>query len=356
MTQLRRQVQADRLHPMLFTGGRGLGKRTAALWLAQAANCQAGTAGPCGRCSSCLSLGHLSHPDIRLVFPIRNPKGVDPRDADRSIELVSRTTIERYPEFVSGTSRPGPDPRQTISIWQIRWLRREMARPPMLARRRFFILLHADMMRDEAANALLKALEEPSPRTTWILTSECKDRVASTISSRCHTVRFSPVPGRSIREWLIEEKGAEPAQALVAAEVASGSPGLALEYLDHPESHFSRPAADFFAHADIGEAEVRESMTQVEQSDLDAAVDTLLFLHREALRVKLGLDSPYADADPSVRARAALTTVDWLRRAIKYLVSRLRDSELNVNRNLYLYTLLSSLRSPDRSRQGATSG
>jgi len=335
--------------PLLFAGPSGMGKRTTALMLAQAANCELRVAScelrvagvPCGVCRSCRAVAQLNHPDLRLLFPIRLPKK-DPETDD-----IAAALLARYPEFALGQAQLVTDQKLKIPIDAVRWLRTEMAKPPLQARRRFFVLLHAHQMNAEAANALLKTLEEPQVESTFILTSASPGSLPATIRSRCQVVRFSAVARDTMREWLQENAGTSPADAELAASVSEGSVGAALRFLENREEFLVEPVVRYFAgQLGSNEQAVLATMEAARDASPAVMVGTLLFLYREALRLKLGGDSPYARRNPGVVERNAGRGVDYLRRAIKFLLSRSREAGLNLNARLFSYSLLTTLKPP----------
>ena len=133
--------------PLLFAGPAGVGKRTTALLLAQAANCTDPGQQPCGVCRTCRSVAELNYPDLKLLLPIRLPK------KDAGIEDVAKSTLDRYPDLALGQAQPVPDTKLKIPIDAVRWLRIEMGRPPLLARRRFFVIVHSHQMNAELTAA-----------------------------------------------------------------------------------------------------------------------------------------------------------------------------------------------------------
>ena len=217
--------------PLLFTGPAGVGKRTAALLLAQAANCTDPGQQPCGVCRTCRSIAELNYPDLQVLLPIRLPK------KDPDIQDIARATLDRYPDLALGQAQPVPDAKLKIPIDAVRWLLIEMGRPPLLARRRFFVLVHAHQMNAEAANALLKALEEPQAQSTFILTSSRPTALPATIRSRCQAVRFAAVAQDAICQWLAENAGTSSADAELASALADGSIGSALRFLENREEN-----------------------------------------------------------------------------------------------------------------------
>jgi len=331
--------------PLLFTGPAGVGKRTAALVLAQAANCTDTNQQPCGVCRSCRSIAELNYPDLKLLLPIRLPKG----NAD--IEDVAAATLDRYRELTLGQAQPVPNPKLKIPIDAVRWLRIEMAKPPLLARRRFFVLVHAHQMNAEAANALLKALEEPQAQSTFILTSSRPAALPATIRSRCQVVRFASVAPDVVRQWLHENAGTCSADAELASALADGSIGTALRFLENREDFLVAPVVDYFAgRLGSNERAVTVALKGAKEAAPAAVVGTLLFLYQEALRVKLGAVSVYAKRNPGVVEPNAERETDYLRRAVKFLLSRNHEAGLNVNARLFNYSLLSTLKPPPRPR------
>jgi DNA polymerase III delta prime subunit len=359
--------------PLLFAGPAGVGKRTAALLLAQAANCTAEGGNPksqtpnpkqdpnpqstivnrqssipCGVCRTCRSIAELNYPDLKVLLPIRLPK------KDPDIEDIARATLDHYPELAIGQAQPVPDAKLKIPIDAVRWLRIEMGRPPLIARRRFFVLIHAHQMNAEAANALLKALEEPQAQSTFILTSSRPTALPATIRSRCQAVRFAAVAQDAICQWLVENAGASSADAELASALADGSIGSALRFIENREDFLVAPIVDYFA-GKLGNDEkavlaVLDATMEVQPA---AVAGTLLFLYREALRVKLGETSVYARRNPGVIETNVGREADYLRRALKFLLSRSQEASTNVNARLFNYSLLTTLKPPTGRRLSA---
>ncbi len=346
-------LKAGQFPPLLFAGPAGVGKRTLAIRLAQAANCEAVKDGsPCGKCRSCRTIALLRHPDVRLIVPIppkKKKRDTEAEETDGPLEGgVVQTTLEKSLDYAPDKNHPVPDPKHKIRIDIIRWVRAEVARPPMTARRRFFIFLHAHRMTREAASALLKTLEEPQKQTTYILTTDSPNNLLSTTRSRCRQVKFSPIPAGTIQEWLAERTDAEPDDIALAAQISDGSLGKALRFLKSPEEFLSGPVKEFFSLPVANEEMILSTMTRLHKTPLATVVSTFLFLYRQTLATKLGLESSYAMQEPAVRQKAEQLNTDYLRRAIKYLSGRLEDCRMYINRRLFLYTLLSSLRRPTK--------
>lgn len=184
-------------HALLFTGIEGVGKRTVARIFAMACNCMdkgsgkkhsqnipdtSFEVGPCFQCASCRKISSGNHPDIIVIKP-------------------------------SGSY---------IRIDQIRSLRHTLSMKPYEAKQRVVIISEAHAMNPEAANALLKVLEEPPERTLLILTASASE-LLPTIVSRCQQIRFNPISREGMERFLIEKHGLEPNTAMVLATIADGS-------------------------------------------------------------------------------------------------------------------------------------
>ena len=182
-------------HAVLITGPSGVGKRTLALALAQAANCAAEVQErPCGVCGPCGKIARGVHPDV---------------------------------------SRIEPEGRLRVTkIDSIRDLRRQIAYKPYEGRTKVYIVEEAERMQvqgDSAANALLKTLEEPPPSSLLILTALREADLLPTIVSRCLRLNLAPLPISTVEEWLAEKKGLTGPQARLAASMSEGCLGRVVD-------------------------------------------------------------------------------------------------------------------------------
>jgi len=354
-------VHSGRFPSLLFTGQPGVGKRTAALLLAQAANCESASdrsraqaksaTRPCGACRSCQAIAALKHPDVVVLFPLKPRR----TDTDPDPEEMAQELYQSLPGYALTRAQPTPEPTHTIGIGLIRWVRNIIAKPPGQGHHRLFIILHAQRMTRDAANAFLKTLEEPYERTSFVLTTDNPAQLLPTIRSRCQTVRFANIPEELIRSWLSEHAGADSTLASMAAAIAHGSLGRALQFLRAPEELVNPDALDFFARAEVNERVILEVLARIgDKAELSTIVETLLFLYDRALHEKLAKESStqvvqdsrgtgHNYADRAKEKAAALSLRDLIR-ATTLLRSRLDDSRLNIYQPLALYTLLSALR------------
>ena len=159
-------IRAGRLpQTLLFEGPKGVGKQRLALWLAQALLCET-TSAPCGKCASCRQVDNLSHPDLHWFVPVElTKKGAD---ADKQIDLVEEAIGEILAERREEPFYTAPAGLAAHSMASARLMLRQLALRPVQGSRAVFILGDAERLaaqkgQDGAANAVLKALEEPPP-------------------------------------------------------------------------------------------------------------------------------------------------------------------------------------------------
>src|SRR5882672_4994700 len=179
---------------LLLEGPPGVGKQRLALWLAQALVCNAGVGEGCGKCQHCKLVLSLSHPDVHWLVPLElSKKG---GDADKQVELVEEALTE---EMAARRQQPLYEPPSGLAshgIAAVRLLLRRMVLTPAMGRRKVFLIGDAERLvpqtgAEAAANALLKALEEPPADTVFILTTAAPDSLLPTILSRVVRVRVA---------------------------------------------------------------------------------------------------------------------------------------------------------------------
>jgi DNA polymerase-3 subunit delta' len=129
-----------------------------------------------------------------------------------------------------------PDGRTAITVDQARRVVAAASRSPLEADRRVFLFEEGGMLNDEAANALLKTLEEPSPNSSFIIVAESTDDLPDTVASRCRTVVFGRVDEATLAADLVAITGMDPEQAERVAGISGGRPGLAITLASRPEA------------------------------------------------------------------------------------------------------------------------
>lgn len=264
--RLREALAAGRLpHSLILAGPRGAGKYTLAIMLAQAANClNPPTPGPgtdglpdfCGVCSNCIRIGQALDLDTRVDEAIAARE--DLRDADKR---ETRILIQTHPDVL--VIPPDP-PQLLIKIGQARILTREIYRVPAEARRAFSIFTSAAFMK-EAANALLKVLEEPPDHATIVLLAENIGELLPTIRSRAGIFRLGAIPTEQIEKLLAERRrDLKPAERSLIARLAEGAIGRGLSF---DLSAYLAARADALVL-------LRNAMGQTDASDLFKVTET----------------------------------------------------------------------------------
>lgn len=190
---------AGMTHSWLFTGPPGSGRSTAATAFAAALQCTGDEVG-CGECEGCTLVLAGSHPDVET--------------------LASEVT--------------------TISVASVRELVSRAQATPTLGTWRVLIVKEADRMLERTTNVLLKAIEEPPPRTVWILCTPSPRDVLTTIRSRCRGLNLVIPTAEKVAELLVRRDGIDPDRALVAARAAQSHVGAAKALATDPEARERR--------------------------------------------------------------------------------------------------------------------
>lgn len=230
-------VESDELPgSLLIHGPPGVGKQRLALWLAQRLVCES-PAGPepCGRCAPCRMTMRLEHPDVHWFMPLPRPKGAS--NPDRLADALEEARAAELAQRREDPLRPvAPGEPVGLFLAQVQTIRRMANARPAVGRCKVFLIGDAEALvpqesSPEAANALLKVLEEPPPDTTFILTASDPDALLPTIRSRLLPVRLRALPEADVAAFLVEHRAASPELAALAARLAQGSIGQALAFL-----------------------------------------------------------------------------------------------------------------------------
>lgn len=237
--EARRAVAASRASgklpsSLLIKGPRGVGKQRFALWVAQLCVCEAPAGEPCGTCRSCRLAAHLEHPDIHWYFPLPRPRSGSPERLAEALEEARHEVLESRRE--SPLTRATFDDVTGLYIGTVRNIRGRAHMRPTMASGPIFIIGDADLLvpqesSPEAANALLKLLEEPPGAARFLLTSSEPGRLLPTIRSRTVPLHLKPLPTEAVAEALVTYAEAEAPDARTAAALAQGSIGRAVGFL-----------------------------------------------------------------------------------------------------------------------------
>ena len=227
VTHLREAVRSGRFpHSLILAGPRGSGKYTLALMLAKAVNCLSPVETSslpdfCGQCSNCTRIDASANLEERVAEAVNARE--DMRDVDKR---ETRILIQTHPDVLIVP----PDPPQLlIKLGQVRQvIHAAYYRPPIEARRAFTIFTSSAFMK-EAANSLLKLLEEPPDHTSLVLLTENPQELLSTIRSRAVVHRLGAIPAAEL-ETLLSNRRPElkPKERALVARLAEGAVGRAL--------------------------------------------------------------------------------------------------------------------------------
>ena len=295
-SRLAEAVRSGRLPQVLvISGPAGVGKQRLALWLAQLVLCERRKSEPCGQCRACRLVDGLAFADLHWFVPIPRPKAADPDKAvDEAAEAIGEVLEERRSKPLYGLA----DGMASHSMASVRLLQRRASLTSVEGGRRVFILGDAERLvaqesSQEAANALLKLLEEPPPGSLFILTTVDPRRLLPTMRSRAVPVRLNRLTDEEVRRFLAEQlRPALSAEALAErVALAGGSIGAALS-ADEDAGKAYRAAGQLLEAALAGSAAAYElALKQAPFSArgeftamLDALADTL----GEAARGALG--------------------------------------------------------------------
>jgi DNA polymerase-3 subunit delta' len=307
---LERALAAGRVHHAYrFEGPPGVGKELAAFALAQTLVCERGSGSACNACSACRRAVTLSADDPRV-----------PQHPD--VVLLGRGL---YRGLLGSNSSEASG----ISVEQVR--RIVLARvgfPPHEGRALVFIVREADEITPQAANALLKTLEEPHDRTHFVLLTSRPSRLLDTIRSRSMPVRFAPLSERIV-STILERRGLDPSVAVLA----QGSASLALELAD-ADAKREREAFTAAAFAAVSAPDLAPALKLAETQKGD----------RDGLRSQLAF---FAQAI-AVEARGATRSdpATALRRAHQHgtVLAAMREVERNAQPALLLEAMFVRLR------------
>jgi DNA polymerase-3 subunit delta' len=207
---LERSIAAGRgSHAYLISGPPAIGKRLLALRLAQALVCETQRGAPCQECRQCRRVAHGNHVDLRVA-------GLD---VQASLLGLKDEEAQR---------------QKLLRIETIREFQRDITLRPYEAARRVFILHDAERLSEQAANALLKTLEEPPPYAVLMLVADSEGALLPTVVSRCRPLRLRPLPRAVMAEALIA-RGLVEGDARLLAAWSNGRIGWALAALEQPE-------------------------------------------------------------------------------------------------------------------------
>ncbi|MCH1626957.1 DNA polymerase III subunit delta' [Fredinandcohnia quinoae] len=294
-------------HAYLFEGSRGTGKKEVAFLLAKSLFCtNKQDYRPCNDCVNCRRISSGNHPDIHMI----EPDG------------------------------------QSIKKGQIQALQEEFSKTGVESNRKIYIINHADKMTANAANSLLKFLEEPSSQTVAILVTEQIHRILNTILSRCQVLSFKPLLPKVISEQLVNEGISTTIASLIANTTNNLEEARRLStdawfgqcrsiVLQLYEVLNTRPADAFFVIQDKWLQHFKE------KDQLSFGLDILLLVYKDLLYIQLGDEESIIFHDQVVKFKQyALQTSS---RRISDQITAIFEAKRRLHTNMNPHLLMEQL-------------
>ena len=305
---------------LLIHGPRGAGKQRLALWLGQLFLCpESGPIGPCGDCKGCRMAMNLEHPDLHWYFPLPKPKRVRPA---KLAEAMEEARYEALTERRQHPLRPASAATEPTGLYLAvaQTLRSHAHRRPAVGPWQVFVIGEAETLvpqesSQEAANALLKLLEEPPPSTRLILTSSEPGRLLPTIRSRTMPLHLPGLSPDGVEEFLVEVGEVSRDDARRAAHLGRGSIGRALGFL--PNEGEPGPL-------EVLRTQAFELLTAASDTDAGAVYRKSLELAATRSRGLMPLFELLEDALRDLSATAARTSQGLINTDREELLERIR--------------------------------
>ena len=351
VSALRGALRAERVPgALLFTGATGVGKYTLARMFAQAATCERLKDDFCGECETCKRVVLLADP-VTLV-----EQGLAERGESADAATVERTPLilQTHPDVWTLVPDPvrlkTPVVRPMLRVGQIRAVQRAAYFQPM-GRRRVFILDGADTMRWDVANVFLKILEEPPPSATLILIAPSPSSLLPTIVSRCMQFHFAPLPQADVERILKEKTERNGAEITLAAQLAEGSPGLAMEMDVESTAQRRKDALRILTRAAQGQGFAQlfadtAALAKDREISFERQLAVFYGLLTDVLELTAKVKTPMLRNKPlakELQALSNLVDVEWVMKAVAGFDELHAGARRNLNKQLGLDALAASL-------------
>ncbi|MFC4323955.1 DNA polymerase III subunit delta' [Litchfieldia salsa] len=300
-------------HAYILEGDKGTGKKDTSLFFAKAYFCvePEDEFVPCNSCNNCRRIDSGNHPDLHVIEP-------------------------------DGLS---------IKKWQIQELQEEFSKTGVESNKKLYIIEHADRMTPNAANSLLKFLEEPNSQTVALLLTEQVHRMLDTILSRCQSLSFKPLSARILRNLLIQDKGvSQPLASLVSQVTNDLNDAYQLSQdewfgqsraivLQLSEVLYSRPVDALFLIQDKWLSHFKE------KTQLDLGLSLLLLLYRDLIQIQIGDEENvvYIDQIDELKQRALQTSSSRVSEQVAVILEAKQRLNTNMNPHLLMEQLVLKL-------------
>ena len=241
---IRTMVSEQRLpHALILKGQPGIGKLAFPNPIAQFINCENPSDGEsCGVCASCVKIRKGIHPDVRFVLPTVSAPGTGPKTVTDDFFPLFREQFFKKPYF-SMTNwvalMQGENKQLGIRIHEIRELKRKMQLKAFEATYKVVIIWNAEKINREAANAMLKLLEEPPERTVMIMTVSDTTQLLTTINSRCQRVQLHRIQPEIMEQYLIDNYKLSPDRSQQVTQLSEGSVTKAIDLVNDANKSLS---------------------------------------------------------------------------------------------------------------------
>jgi DNA polymerase-3 subunit delta' len=299
---LQNSLRQERLHhAYLFLGETGVGKEQTALELAKAINCRQQKVDGCDNCLSCKKVASGNHPDLKVLEPEGNYLKID----------------------------------------QIRSLQQEILYKPYESQRKVYIIKQAETMTTEAANSLLKILEDPPDHGIIILLSNNLNKLLPTVISRCEVIRFKRIAKEALTEKLRAEYDLTEEKRQLITSLAFGKVSEAVKLVEEEDNLAWRKEIIELLLSFKGTDRLKAFAVVQELLELKEQINEVLgvFLtwYRDILLLKLGKKEEIVNADyyEDLQERADLFTLEQAEEALE-LIANTNNLIKNVNVNLQL--------------------
>jgi DNA polymerase III subunit delta' len=323
-------------HSVIISGPQGSGKFTLAQMVAKAMNCLQPPASDglpdfCGVCSNCTRIAQADALEERFAEAVETRENL--RDADKR---ETRIFVQTHPDV---TIIPPDPPQMLVKVDQVRHIIHEIYYRPAEGNRRVYIFSEADFMK-EAANSLLKILEEPPDFATIFLLTDNPSALLPTIRSRCMHLRLSPLTFEAVEKHLAEVRPElRPQERALVARLSGGGLGRAgsfdlAKYLAARQDALAilGPALGEKDHSDLFRVTDSYRSGAEGKEKTEMAIRTLYTLLEDLLFLKSGTPEFVRNTDiaPQLRKMAEQVDFPW----VVETVNRLGELESGMRRNL----------------------